>query len=403
MSQKEITSKVPKLRFREFQDKWISTKLGNILTEYKQQSMVNNEYEVLTSSNKWLIRQKDYYVESRLAERDNSGFNIIPKWYITYRSRSDNGRFTFNLNSLGIDWIISVYYPVFWSKFCDKNFLVEYLNYNWKLISPYSVGTSQRVLSYNSLNSIFLDLPWISEQQKIASFFSLVDEKIEKLKTKKSLLEKYKKWVIKKIFSREIRFWDENGEEFGEWEKKKMREIAKFSKWKGISKSDINENGMIECIRYGELYTIYRETISSVKSRTNIDIEDLVLSEENDVIIPASGETEIDIATASCVLRSWIALWWDLNILKTKLNWVFLSYYLNSVKKNEIASMAQGIAVVHLYASQLQNLEIEIPSISEQQKISLFLSGIDKKIEALNSEIEWTKKWKKGLLQGMFI
>lgn len=61
---------------------------------------------------------------------------------------------------------------------------------------------------------------------------------------------------------------------------------------------------MIECIRYGELYTIYRETISSVKSRTNIDIEDLVLSEENDVIIPASGETEIDIATASCVLRS---------------------------------------------------------------------------------------------------
>lgn len=52
MSQKEITSKVPKLRFREFQDKWISTKLGNILTEYKQQSMVNNEYEVLTSSNK---------------------------------------------------------------------------------------------------------------------------------------------------------------------------------------------------------------------------------------------------------------------------------------------------------------------------------------------------------------
>jgi type I restriction enzyme S subunit len=89
--------------------------------------------------------------------------------------------------------------------------------------------------------------------------------------------------------------------------------------------------------------------------------------------------------------------------LKTKLNGIFLSYYLNNAKKYEIANMAQGISVVHLYASQLQNLEIEIPSLPEQTKIASFLSELDTKINTIQSEIENTEKWKKGLLQQMFV
>lgn len=139
----------------------------------------------------------------------------------------------------------------------------------------------------------------------------------------------------------------------GEWERKKLGEVATFSKGKGISKADIIEDGRTECIRYGELYTHYGETIKEIKSKTNIELKDLVLSEANDVIIPASGETQIDIATASCVLKKGIALGGDLNIIKTKNEGVFLSYYLNSRKKYEIANLAQGISVVHLYSSVL--------------------------------------------------
>jgi type I restriction enzyme S subunit len=156
----------------------------------------------------------------------------------------------------------------------------------------------------------------------------------------------------------------------GEWEKHNLGEIASFSKGKGISKADIVENGATECIRYGELYTTYGETIDDVKSRTNIDVNDLVLSESNDVIIPASGETQIDIATASCVLRGGIALGGDLNIIKTQNNGVFLSYYLNYKKKQEIASLAQGVSVVHLYSSQLSLLELNLPLRAEQDKIA---------------------------------
>ena len=167
----------------------------------------------------------------------------------------------------------------------------------------------------------------------------------------------------------------------GEWEVKKLGEIATFSKGKGISKSEIEENGITECIRYGELYTHYREVINEIKSRTNVDKSALVLSEENDVIIPASGETTIDIATASCVLKPGIALGGDLNIIKSKNDGVFLSYYLNSKKKMEIANLAQGISVVHLYSSQLASLSLSLPTNQEQEKISTFLAKISERID----------------------
>ncbi|MFT3795237.1 restriction endonuclease subunit S [Flavobacterium sp.] len=187
-----------------------------------------------------------------------------------------------------------------------------------------------------------------------------------------------------------------------EWKTKKLGEIATFSKGKGISKSDVEEPGITECIRYGELYTHYGAIIDEVKSKTNVDISDLVLSESNDVIIPASGETTIDIATASCVLKSGIALGSDLNIIKTENNGVFLSYYLNSKKKMEIANLAQGISVVHLYSSQLASLSLSLPKFGEQNKISSFLSLLDKRIQTQNKIIKELSVVKITLAKNIF-
>ncbi|PQJ08800.1 restriction endonuclease subunit S [Flavipsychrobacter stenotrophus] len=188
----------------------------------------------------------------------------------------------------------------------------------------------------------------------------------------------------------------------GEWEEKKLGDVAKFSKGKGISKSDIEEGGTIECIRYGELYTHYKEVIIEVKSRTNVDKSNLVFSEANDVIIPSSGETQIDIATASCVLNSGVALGGDLNIIKTDNNGVFLSYYLNSKKKMEIANLAQGISVVHLYSSQLASLKMNFPCLAEQDKIASFLSLLNERIQTQNKIIDSLETLIKGLSEKLF-
>lgn len=188
----------------------------------------------------------------------------------------------------------------------------------------------------------------------------------------------------------------------GEWDDTTLGKVATFYKGKGISKSEISPNGLQPCIRYGELYTHYKETIKSIISYTNIPSHELVLSQANDVIIPASGETQIDIATASCVLESGIALGGDLNIIRSKINGVFLSYYLNNAKKKSIAELAQGISVVHLYANQLKTLSINIPEILEQQKIADCLSSVDELITAQTKKIETLKIHKKGLMQQLF-
>jgi type I restriction enzyme S subunit len=187
-----------------------------------------------------------------------------------------------------------------------------------------------------------------------------------------------------------------------EWEKIKLGEIATFSKGKGISKSDVDDAGINKCIRYGELYTQYGETIDNVKSKTNLDLATLILSESNDVIIPASGESVKDIATASCVLKPGIALGGDLNIIKTKNNGVFLSYYLNYKKKFEIANLAQGISVVHLYSSQLRSLSLNLPQLEEQRRISTFLTLLDKRIQTQNKIIDNLNSQMLGLQEKIF-
>lgn len=188
----------------------------------------------------------------------------------------------------------------------------------------------------------------------------------------------------------------------GAWSEKQLGNIAQFSKGKGISKADISVRGALECIRYGQLYTEYGERIDKVVSRTNVNAIDLVLSERNDIIIPASGETEIDIATASCVVRDGIALGGDLNIIKTNENGVFLSYYFNGKKKLEIARLAQGISVVHLYGTQLKLLQIHLPTVFEQEKIATFLGAVDKKITQLTRMKYLLQQYKKGCMQKLF-
>jgi type I restriction enzyme S subunit len=188
----------------------------------------------------------------------------------------------------------------------------------------------------------------------------------------------------------------------GEWKNSKLGNIAEFDKGKNISKADISEDGEIECIRYGELYTRYKEIIDEVYSRTNLDKEELVFSEKGDVLTPSSGETAIDIATASCINKDDVALGGDINIIRSDINGNFLAYYLSNKKRTDVARLAQGISVIHLYKSHLKSLSVNLPSKQEQQKISSFLSLIDKKIELLKKKKELLELYKKGVMQKIF-
>ena len=166
------------------------------------------------------------------------------------------------------------------------------------------------------------------------------------------------------------------------WLECELQDIADLSKGAGISKDQLSETGE-SCILYGELYTKYKsEVISNVVSKTDIESTNLVRSKANDVIIPSSGETAIDISTARCVPYDNILLGGDLNIIRLKnQDGRFFSYQLNGVRKLDIAQIAQGVSVVHLYGESLKRLKVRYPSKSEQEKISSLMSVIDERIE----------------------
>ena len=179
-----------------------------------------------------------------------------------------------------------------------------------------------------------------------------------------------------------------------------MSDIANLSKGIGISKDQLSADGE-PCILYGELYTKYKsETIKEVISKTNIDNTKLVKSKANDVIIPCSGETAEEIATARCVLKDDILLGGDLNIIRLHgYDGSFMSYQLNGKRKYDIAKVAQGVSVVHLYGEHLKNIKTINPSLNEQKKIANLLSLLDERISTQNKIIEDLKKLRSAIIE----
>ena len=189
----------------------------------------------------------------------------------------------------------------------------------------------------------------------------------------------------------------------GEWQEERLSDIANLSKGIGISKDQLSADGE-SCILYGELYTKYKsETIKEVISKTNIDNTKLVKSKANDVIIPCSGETAEEIVTARCVLKDDVLLGGDLNVIRLHgYDGSFMSYQLNGKRKYDIAKVAQGVSVVHLYGEHLKNTKTINPSLNEQKKIANLLSLLDERISTQNKIIEKLEALIKGIRNDVF-
>ena len=375
----------PKLRFKEFDGDWLKLKYKDVLTiKYGKDHKSLNDGDIPVYGTGGLMRHVNKYLydgESILIGR--KGTIDKPKYI--------NEKF----------WTVDTLFYTEIKENIVPLFLFQHaLEVNWLGLNE---ATGVPSLNTTSIYNVDISIPSKEEQTKIVTFLSAVDEKISQIKQKHELLSQYKQGMMQKLFSQQIRFKADDGSEFGEWEETTLEKIGTFLKGKGISKADIVCDGQIPCVRYGELYTHYGEVISKVISATNIDVNNLVLSKANDILIPASGETQIDIATASCILDDGIALSGDLNIFRTKENGIFLSYLIRSKLKMKIAQLAQGNSVVHLYATQLKGVELNLPCLEEQTQIANFLSAIDQKIEVVSKQIEQAKQWKKGLLQQMFI
>ncbi len=416
MSDKQRNNLIPKLRFPEFKDsgEWKEDSLINIakfrrgsfpqpygLPEWYDDKNGMPFIQVYDVDDNFRLKPTTKRKISKLGAKQSV---FIKKGTVIITIQGSIGRVAITQYDAYIDRTLLLF-----QKFhneIDKIFFAYILFLLFEIEKQKAPGGIIKTITKEVLSDFVLKIPSIPEQKKIASFLSNLDELIEAHKQKLALLKQHKKGLMQNLFPQEgekVPKWRfPEFRDSGEWEEKKLGEVASFSKGKGISKSEITKNGKTPCIRYGELYTHYSETITNVFSYTDLDVKSLVLSEPNDVIIPSSGETQIDIATASCILKKGIALGGDINIIKTEMNGVFLSYYLNNAKKMDIARIAQGISVVHLYSSQLKTLSINVPIPPEQQNIASCLSSVDEIITAEGEMIEQLEKHKKGLMQNLF-
>lgn len=240
--------------------------------------------------------------------------------------------------------------------------------------------------SHNNIDSSLVSLPQNDKNSRHSNTFSLRHSELRSSEESKNAdIPKGYKHTALGILPQD-------------WEVVRLGDIGIFLKGSGISKENLSDSG-IACIRYGELYTTYKEVINYVYCKTDMPIQGLVLSKKNDILIPTSGETAIDIATASCILLDGVAIGGDTNIVRTEQNGIYLAYCLNNMMKNRIASLAQGATVIHLYANHLKTLEIPLPPIKEQEKIAQILNTWDSCIQNLEKLIEAKQRYKKGLMQ----
>jgi type I restriction enzyme S subunit len=150
------------------------------------------------------------------------------------------------------------------------NYFLNYFLYTQQPKMDYLAPEgAQKNINIEFLNPYKITITSLPEQQKIASFLSAVDEKIQQLTRKKELLEHYKKGVMQQLFSGKLRFKDNNGENYVDWEVKRLGEIFGVIRGNGISKEQLDENGQKKCILYGQLYTTYDEVVFNVVSRTD--------------------------------------------------------------------------------------------------------------------------------------
>ena len=243
-----------------------------------------------------------------------------------------------------------------------------------------------------------ISYPSKEEQHKIASILSSVDTKIEQLSKKKELLELYKKGVMQKLFNQDVRFKDEQGNYYPDWEKKKLGEIGKVvtgktpsttnkSLWGGeiqfITPSDINDDNKYQ--------TSTERYIKQTKDIRVLPLKSIIYT-----CIASIGK--ICISVKPCATNQQINALAPSNSYDNE----FIYYSLLKLTPRIKATQATTTLPI-INKTEFKKINMSIPCLSEQQNIAAFLAAIDKKIELVAAQLKQAQIFKKGLLQQMFV
>lgn len=267
-------------------------------------------------------------------------------------------------------------------------------NINWKI---YDESTGVPSLSASTIEHINRFIPTYAEQEKIASFFSTIDKKIENLENTITSLKNQKKGLLQQIFSQKLRFKDKNGNNYPNWEKKKLGDIT-TSYSGGTPSVNVKDyyNGTIPFIKSGEIHNSFTETFIT---ETGLNSSSAKLVKKGDLLFALYGATSGDtsISKINGAINQAI-----LCVRSTTLNLHYLYQLLNFYRNKLLSIYLQG-GQGNFSATIFKNLIFNFPCLEEQTKIADFLSAFDRKLENQKAQLEHWQQIKKGLLQQMFV
>lgn len=406
----------PKIRFKGFEGEWRKAKLGDIATFSKGSGYSKSDlckegspivlYGRLYTKYQSIIDEIDTFVAPKANSVISTGGEVI----IPASGESpEDISLAATIKNAGV--IIGGDLNVL--KFdCNNNnpdFMTMAITYSptRSELSNYSQGKTVVHLRNSEIAKGNVCFPRIEEQKAIVNYVLSLDSQISVCTSRLASLKQMKAASLQAMFPQEgetvpkIRF---KGFE-GEWKKVKLGDIAKFSKGQGYSKSDLKETGH-PIILYGRMYTKYQFAIDEVDTFANLK-DASILSEGNEIIMPASGETPEDIACASAVLAKDIILGGDLNIMHfdlTKFSTPFIALGITYCKTHhDLSKCAQGKSVVHLHNGAISRATISLPSLAEQQAIASYFTSLDRQISLQSQRLEKLKQIKSACLDKMFV
>ena len=366
---------------------WTRTVLGTIIVPFTEKVFGDHNYEVLTSSRNGIQRQSEHFAGKQ--RHDTDGYNIIPRGYCTYRNRSDDGLFTFNMNNIVDEGIVSKFYPVFTFQNANSTFMMEYLNGSPRVrakLSVLAVGTSQVVLSFETLKETSFYLPIFEEQNRIASLLSALNARIEKQRLLIEHLKKYKRGVSIAIFDRKISLTKNSPS----WIKTTIGEICKITMGQSPDSESYNTDQIGIPLVQGNADMKNRITCPqryTSKPTKICEKGSIILSVRAPVGSVGRADRTVCLGRGVCAINS------DNND--------FLYYFF---ERNEPywKRIEQGGTFTAISGDDIADMPIDYPSLEERQKIADFLLKIDTHIAAEQNTLDQFITLKSGLLQQLF-
>ena len=399
---------VPKLRFKGYNDEWKKVKLKDICIDFivpmrdKPKEFSGNipwcRIEDI-EGNYFNGTKSNQYVSQETIDKMN--LKIIPTGSVICSCSASLGTYAINTCPIITN---QTFIGLVCSEKISNHFLLNLMSTQTRNLKIIAGGTTIPYISREKFEEYNIKIPSLPEQEKIASFLTLIDKKIEKQKELVELLKKYKRGLLSSIFSQKLRFKDNNGNDYPEWEEKTLGEVTDNISY-GLNAASKEYDGENKYIRITDI-----DEITGKYNNLDVVSPDCTLSDEyklknNDLLFARTGastgktylynENDGKMYFAGFLIKFSIRKEYCSNFI------FYITQTFNYKKWVLIMSARSGQPGIN--AKEYSRYKFLCPVYSEQVKISNIITKIDNIIEKANILLDFYNDYKKGLLQQMFM